>query len=218
MLFAFQRGRATPPSTHLVRDIIVCRKTNNRLRIAAILLLEAACRPPPTILLLEVVRAPPHTEEPFLPVRTTMTLVVPSWSPSWSLPPPMRAAAPDPRTGDAAPAPSECLSEAHYRLLRHAAVHTLSLLGHAPAAFKKRCFTRHRRRHSRGRWFPNEGAPGSRVDSAPGERFSVPRCRFLHHTAVFFLRRLTSGQTPRAISTPQSGAGADSEGADGRGV
>ena len=51
-----------------MRDIIVCRKTNGRLRMAAILLLEAACRPPPTILLLEVVRAPPHTEEPFLPV------------------------------------------------------------------------------------------------------------------------------------------------------
>ena len=58
----FQRGRATP-STHLVRDIIVCRKTKD-LRKAAILLLEAACRPPPTILLLEVVRAPPHTEDP----------------------------------------------------------------------------------------------------------------------------------------------------------
>jgi len=93
-----------------------------------LLLLEAARRPPPTVLLLEVVRAPPHTEEPFLPVRTTMTLVVPSWSPSWSLPPPMRAAAPDPRTGDAAPAPSECLSEAHYRLLRHAAVQRRRLL------------------------------------------------------------------------------------------
>lgn len=86
-------------------------------------------RPPAAdLLLLEVVRAPPHTEEPFLPVRTTMTLVVPSWSPSWSLPPPMRAAAPDPRTGDAAPAPSECLSEAHYRLLRHAAVQRRRLL------------------------------------------------------------------------------------------
>ena len=115
-----------------------------------------------------------------------MALIVPSWSPSWSLPPPMRAAATDPRTGDAAPAPSECLSEAHYRLLRHAAVHTLSLLGHASAVFKKRCFTRHRRRRSRGRWFPNEGRPGSRADSAPGERFSVPRCRLLHHTAVSF--------------------------------
>ena len=96
--------------------------------MAALLLLEAAGRPPPTLLLLEVVRAPPHTEEPFLPVRTTMTLVVPSWSPSWSLPPPMRAAAPDPHTGDAAPAPSECLSEAHYRLLRHAAVQRRRLL------------------------------------------------------------------------------------------
>ena len=144
----FQRGRATP-STHLVRDIIVCRKTNDRLRMAAILLLEAACRPPPTILLLEVVRAPPHTEEPFLPVRTTMTLVVPSWSPSWSLPPPMRAAAPDPHTGDAAPAPSECLSEARYRLLRHAAVSFGS--SDISGFFLKRCFTRHRRRRSRGR-------------------------------------------------------------------
>ena len=113
---------------------------HDHLRTAAVLLLEAARRPPPTLLLLEVVRAPPHTEEPFLPVRTTMTLIVPSWSPSWSLPPPMRAAAPDPRTGDAAPAPSECLSEAHYRLLRHAAVHTLSLLGHASAVFKKTLF------------------------------------------------------------------------------
>ena len=51
-----------------------------------------------------------------------MALLLPSWTPSWSLPPPMRAAAPDPHAGDAAPAPSECLSEAHYRLLRHAAV------------------------------------------------------------------------------------------------
>jgi len=133
----FQRGRATP-STHLVRDIIVCRKTSDHLRMAALLLLEAASRPPPALLLLEDVRAPPHTEKPFLPVRTTMTLISPSWSPSWSLPPPMRAAATDPRTGDAAPAPRECLSEAHCHLLRHAAVRTLSLLGHAPAVFKKK--------------------------------------------------------------------------------
>ena len=62
------------------------------------------------------------SEAPFRSVRTAMALLLPSWTPSWSLPPPMRAAAPDPHTGDAAPAPSECLSEAHYRLLRHAAV------------------------------------------------------------------------------------------------
>ena len=106
------KGAEPRPPLNLVHDIIECRRslTTTHLRTAAVLMLEVARRPPPTALMLEVVRAPPHTEEPFLPVRTTMTLIAPSWSPSWSLPPPMRAAAPDPRTGDAAPAPSECLS------------------------------------------------------------------------------------------------------------
>ena len=44
----------------------------------------------------------------------------------------------------------------------------------------------------RRRWFPTEGRPGSRADSAPGERISVPRCRLLHHTAVSFVGHLAS--------------------------
>ena len=119
-----------------------------------------------------------------------MTLLLPSWTPSWSLPPPMRAAAPGPRTGDAAPAPSECLSEARYRLPRHAAVSfgssdisglffasTVSPVADGGALVQR----------PRGRWFPKEGRPGARADSAPGESFSVAHCRLLHHTAVSFV-------------------------------
>ena len=102
----------------------------------------------------------------------------------------MRAAAPGPRTGDAAPAPSECLSEARYRLPRHAAVSfgssdisglffasTVSPVADGGALVQR----------PRGRWFPKEGRPGARADSAPGERFSVAHCRLLHHTAVSFV-------------------------------
>ena len=102
----------------------------------------------------------------------------------------MRAAAPGPRTGDAAPAPSECLSEARYRLPRHAAVSfgssdisglffasTVSPVADGGALVQR----------PRGRWFPKEGRPGARADSAPGESFSVAHCRLLHHTAVSFV-------------------------------
>ena len=102
----------------------------------------------------------------------------------------MRAAAPGPRTGDAAPAPSECLSAARYRLPRHAAVSfgssdisglffasTVSPVADGGALVQR----------PRGRWFPKEGRPGARADSAPGERFSVAHCRLLHHTAVSFV-------------------------------
>ena len=76
----------------------------------------------------------------------------------------------------------------------------LFLLGHLTSAF----FTRHRRRRPRGRWFPKEGRPGARADSAPGERFSVARCRLLHHTAVSFassdIRDFRTDATPPAVA------------------
>ena len=102
----------------------------------------------------------------------------------------MRAAAPGPRTGGAAPAPSECLSGARYRLPRRDAVSfgssdisglfftsTVSPVADGGALVQR----------PRGRWFPKEGRPGARADSAPGESFSVAHCRLLHHTAVSFV-------------------------------
>ena len=78
------------------------------------------------------------------------------------------------------PAPGECLSEARYRLLRHAAVSfgssDISVFlpvtdGGAPAGG--------------GSLKRADLMPAA--DSAPGECFSVARYRLLHHTAVSFV-------------------------------
>ena len=157
----FQRGRATP-STHLVRDIIVCRKTSDHLRMAALLLLEAASRSPPALLLLEDVRAPPHTEHPprrenlLLPARAVVTLAFPSWTPPSSPPLPMRTAAlplrlawlppPAPRsllTRALAPAQALVASWTLIRASRSSLPPPLSLLRRTVPAFRRPSLHRH---------------------------------------------------------------------------